>query len=62
MLIIALILNQALPADAAKKATKKKSVGEEVLTDLSTKINILTQKVYERELYTPEDSKTLILK
>jgi len=59
-LMIALILNQALPADAAKKNVKKKGVSQEVLTDLSSKINALTQKVYERELYTPEDSKNLI--
>lgn len=59
-LMIALILNQALPADAAKKNVKKKGVSQEVLTDLSSKINVLTQKVYERELYTPEDSKALI--
>lgn len=60
MLVIALILNQALPADAAKKNVKKKGVSQEVITDLTTKINTLTQKTYERELYTPEDSKTLI--
>lgn len=60
MLVIALILNQALPADAAKKNVKKKGVSQEVITDLTAKINTLTQKTYERELYTPEDSKTLI--
>ena len=60
MLMIALILNQALPADAAKKNVKKKGVSQEVLTDLTTKVNTLTQKTYERELYTPEDSKALI--
>ena len=59
-LMIALILNQALPADAAKKNVKKKGVSQEVLTDLTTKVNTLTQKTYERELYTPEDSKALI--
>ena len=58
--MIALILNQALPADAAKKNVKKKGVSQEVLTDLTTKVNTLTQKTYERELYTPEDSKALI--
>ena len=60
VLIIALVINQALPADAAKKNVKKKGVGQEVITDISTKVNALTQKVYERELYTPEDSKSLI--
>jgi hypothetical protein len=58
--MIALILNQALPADAAKKNVKKKGVSQEVITELGTKINVLTQKVYERELYTPEDSKALV--
>ncbi len=59
-LIIALVLNQALPADAAKKNVKKKGISQEVLTEITTKVNTLTQKVYERELYTPEDSKSLI--
>ena len=59
-LIIALVLNQALPADAAKKNVKKKGMSAEALTEITTKVNTLTQKVYERELYTPEDSKTLI--
>ena len=44
MLMIALILNQALPADAAKKNVKKKGVSQEVLTDLTTKVNALTKK------------------
>ena len=57
---MALILNQALPADAAKKAAKKKGISQEVITEMSTKVNALTQKVYERELYTPEDSKSLV--
>ncbi len=60
MLLVALILNQALPADAAKKASKKKGVSQEVIDNLTTQVNTLTQKIYERELYTPEDSKTLI--
>ena len=60
VLMIALIINQALPADAAKKNVKKKGVSQEVITDITTKVNTLTQKVYERELYTPEDSKSLI--
>lgn len=58
--MIALIINQALPADAAKKNVKKKGVSQETITDITTKVNTLTQKVYERELYTPEDSKSLI--
>ena len=58
--MIALILNQALPADAAKKNVKKKGVSQEVITEFSTKVNSLTQKVYERELFTPEDSKALV--
>ena len=60
ILMIALVLNQALPADAAKKNVKKKGVNPEVITELTAKINSLTQKTYERELYTPEDSKSLI--
>ena len=59
-LLVALILNQALPADAAKKAAKKKGVAEEVIADYTAKVNTLTQKVYEREFYTPEDSKMLV--
>ena len=59
-LLVALILNQALPADAAKKPAKKKGVAEEIITDYTAKVNALTQKVYERELYTPEDSKMLV--
>ncbi|MBR5305164.1 MAG: hypothetical protein IKU37_10090 [Candidatus Gastranaerophilales bacterium] len=59
-LMFALILNQVLPADAAKKNVKKKGVAQEVLADFSNRVNILTQKVYERELFTPEDSKSLI--
>ena len=58
--MFALILNQVLPADAAKKNVKKKGVAQEVLADFSNRVNILTQKVYERELFTPEDSKSLI--
>ncbi len=61
--MLALILNQMLPADAAKgntKSSKKKGVSQELITDLTTKIDNLTKKIYERELYTPEDSKQLI--
>ena len=60
LLLMALILNQMLPADAAKKEAKKKGVSQEVITEITTKVNTLTQKIYERELYTPEDSKNLI--
>lgn len=60
MLIVALVLNQALPADAAKKEAKKKGVAQEVINDMTTKVDNLTKKIYERELYTPEDSKELI--
>ena len=60
MFVIALIINQALPADAAKKNVKKKGVSPEVISEITSKVNALTQKTYERELYTPEDSKSLI--
>ncbi len=59
-LIVALILNQALPANAAKKASKKKGLAPEVITEITTKTDNLTKKIYERELYTPEDANTLI--
>lgn len=60
MLIIALIVNQALPADAAKKNVKKRGVSQEVLTEYTESVDYLTKKIYEREFYTPEDSKNLI--
>lgn len=60
LLIIALILNQALPADAAKKAVKKKGVSQEFLDDITTKVDNLTKKIYEKELYTPNDANQLI--
>ena len=60
MLIIALVLNQALPADAAKKNVKKKGITQETLNEITVKVDDLTKKIYERELYTPEDSKSLI--
>lgn len=59
-LIIALVINQVLPADAAKKTVKKKGVSQEVLTEYTENIDALTKKIYERELYTPEDAKNLI--
>lgn len=59
-LVIALAVNQMLPADAARKTAKKKGVSQEVLTEMTTNVNDLTKKIYERELYTPEDAKNLI--
>ena len=60
LLIVALILNQALPVDAAKKAVKKKGVSQEFLDDITTKVDNLTKKIYEKELYTPNDANQLI--
>ena len=60
MLIIALVVNQALPADAAKKNVKKKGMNQEALTELTESVDYLTKKIYEREFYSPEDSKNLI--
>ena len=60
LMIIGLTLNQVLPADAAKKAVKKKGMDPEVITELNSKVDDLTRKIYERELYTPEDSRNLI--
>lgn len=60
LLIMALVLNQALPADAAKKTVKKKGVAQEVIVELTQKADALTKKIYSRELYTPEDSEELI--
>ena len=60
LLLVALVLNQALPADAAKKAVKKKGVSPEVIAELNQGVDELTKKIYERELYTPEDSNKLI--
>ncbi len=60
LLILALVLNQALPADAAKKAAKKRGLSQEVLVEITQKVDNLTKKIYERELYTPEDSGELI--
>ena len=60
LILIALMVNQILPADAAKKNVKKKGVSQEVLTEFNETVNSLTKKIYEKELYTPEDSKSLI--
>lgn len=60
MFIVALALNQAMPANAAKKTTKKKGMSQELLSEINAGVNILTKKIYERELYTPEDLNKLI--
>ena len=60
MFIIGLILNQALPADAAKKSSKKKGMSAEAITEIVEKTDNLTKKIYEKELYTPQDANTLI--
>lgn len=60
MLIIALVINQILPADAAKKSAKKKGVSQEVILEYTKKVDDLTKKLYEKELFTPEDSGMLI--
>ena len=59
LLMVGLILNQALPADAAK-AAKKKGLAPEVIAEIVEKADNLTKKIYEKELYTPEDANTLI--
>lgn len=59
LLTIALVLNQVLPADAARSA-KKKGVSQEELDEITASTDVLIKKIYERELYTPEDSKNLI--
>lgn len=60
LLIMALAINQVLPASAAKKEKKIKGIEQEVLVELTEKTDNLTKKIYERELYTPEDAKELI--
>lgn len=60
MFIIGLVLNQALPADAAKKNAKKKGMAPDAIAEIVEKTNTLTKKIYERELYTPQDANTLI--
>ena len=59
LFVVGLILNQALPADAAKGA-KKKGLSAEVIAEIVEKTDNLTKKIYEKELYTPEDANTLI--
>ncbi len=58
VMVIALVLNQMLPADAAKG--KKKGVSQEKLDEYTKNIDDLTKKIYRRELYTPEDADNLI--
>lgn len=57
-MVIALVLNQALPADAAKG--KKKGLSQEKLNELVLSVDELTKKIYRHELYTPEDADKLI--
>ena len=59
LIIVVFVFNQIQPADAAKTA-KKKGVSQEFLTEYTENIDNLTKKIYERELYTPEDAKQLI--
>lgn len=58
ILAMALVLNQMLPADAAKG--KKKGVSQEKLDEYTKNVDDLTKKLYRRELYTPEDADSLI--
>jgi len=58
--IIGLCLNQVLPADAAKKSGKKKGLPPDVIEEITKNVDDLTKKIYERELYTPEDANMLI--
>lgn len=60
LFIVGLILNQSLPADAAKKGGKKKGMAPEAIAEIVEKADNLTKKIYEKELYTPEDANTLI--
>lgn len=55
------MLNQILlPADAAKKASKKKGMPADALNEIVVNVDNLTKKIYEKELYTPEDASNLI--
>jgi len=58
-MITGLILNQVLPANAAKGG-KKKGMPAETINEIVQKTDTLTKKIYEKELYTPEDANTLI--
>ena len=59
LFIIGLVLNQVLPADAAKGG-KKKGMSAEAIAEITEKTDNLVKKIYEKELYTPEDANTLI--
>ena len=59
LLIVGVVLNQVLPADAAKGG-KKKGLSAEAMTEITEKTDNLTKKIYEKELYTPQDANTLI--
>ena len=58
--MFAICLNQVLPADATKKSVKKKGMAQEAIAELNTGIDSLVKKIYERELFTPEDSRNLV--
>lgn len=59
LLVVIFALNQIQPAQGAKTA-KKKGVSQEFITEYTESIDNLTKKIYERELYTPEDANKLI--
>ena len=59
LFIIGLVLNQVLPADAAKGG-KKKGMSAEAINEIVEKTDNLIKKIYEKELYTPEDANALI--
>lgn len=54
------LINYAMPADAAKKSSKKPKVDEAQVQEMTQKVDALTRKYYTRELYSPEDSDSLI--
>lgn len=64
MFSVLCVINYIMPADAARKNTKEKKeapkVDEEQLNQMTQKIDLLTRKYYTRELYSPEDSDSLI--
>ena len=59
LFVTGLVLNQVLPADAAKGG-KKKGMSPDAVAEIVEKTDNLTKKIYEKELYTPEDANTLI--
>lgn len=48
------------PADAARKTKAKGGLSEKQISEISTIVNTLTTKYYTRELFSPEDSESLI--